>query len=64
MPASKLVGQEIIRLDVDCLPDTKRNFSPVLHLSNGLQLHFRIVELQPGIGTYGVVLRTIKPARQ
>ncbi len=64
MPAiNKLViGQEIFRIDVDTLPNSKRAFSPVLHLSNGVQLRFVIREIEPGV--YGIVLKTIKAQRR
>lgn len=63
MPATKLiVGQEIVRIDLDRLATSKQNHDPILHLGNGIQLRFVVRELEPG--TYGVVLKTIKPARK
>ena len=64
MPAINklIVGQEIVRLDLDRLPTSKRSFDPILHLINGVQLRFVVRELEPG--TYGVMLKTIKPERK
>lgn len=63
MPATKLiVGQEIVRIDLDRLPTSKQNHDPILHLSNGVQLRFVVRELEPG--TYGVILKTIKAQRR
>jgi hypothetical protein len=57
-----VIVKEIVRIDVDTLPDSKRSFNPLFHLSNGLQLRFVVKEIEPG--AYGIVFKTIKSNRR